>query len=457
MNGTPGPVRREARALVRLATPLAAAQLGDQLLGVVDTAVVGRVDALELAAVGLGNALYFAVVVLGVGLLLALDPLVSQARGAGEDGEARRLLWQGIWIAAGLSVPLAVVCLAACYLLAPLGLAPDTAARTTVYMASRLPGLPFVLAFVAVRSYLQASGITRPVVVGIVLANVVNLPMSWLLVLGDGGLERLALPAVGLPTLGAVGAGLTTSACSLLKLVVVALALLRVPTPEDPGRRRLRPALARRCLRLGWPFGVQLAIEVAVFGLVAFLMGRIDTEALAAHQTAMSLAALTFMVPVGIGTATSVRVGHAVGRGDPPGTRLAGLVGIVAGGAFMVATAALFLVAPRQLAALITDRPSVLDAAVPLILVAAVFQVSDGVQAVASGALRGAGDTRWPLVSNLLGHYLIGLPVGLYLAFPAGLGASGLWWGLSLGLTVVAAVLTTRFVVLTRRPVARFR
>lgn len=184
-------------------------------------------------------------------------------------------------------------------------------------------------------------------------------------------------------------------------------------------------------------------------------MGSIDTRALASHQVAITLASMTFMVPVGIGAATSVRVGRAVGRGDAAGTRLAGLLGIGVGAAFMSGAALAFLLAPELLARLITNQAPVIAAALPLVLVAAVFQLSDGVQAVAAGALRGAGDTRLPLVANLGGHYLIGLPLGIVCAFEWGLGAQGLWWGLSAGLTVVAAILTHRFVRLSSRPVAR--
>jgi multidrug resistance protein, MATE family len=184
-------------------------------------------------------------------------------------------------------------------------------------------------------------------------------------------------------------------------------------------------------------------------------MGNIGTRALAAHQVAITLASATFMIPVGIGAAASVRVGRAVGRADPPGTRLAGLVAIGTGCAFMVLAALAFLLAPRAIAGIITSELGVIDAVVPLLFVAAVFQLSDGVQAVAAGALRGAGDTRFALIANLCGHYLIGLPIGTLLAFRLGLGASGLWWGLSAGLTAVAIALTLRFVRLSSRPIQR--
>ena len=447
----------EAGALGRLAAPVVTAQLGDQLLGFVDTAVVGRVDAAELAAVGLGNALYFGIAVFGVGLLISLDPLVAQARGAGDRLEPRRLMWQGVWLSVAVGIPLGVLCIVACLALAPLGIEPASAAKTTAYMASRLPGIVPMLTFVGLRCYLQASNITRPLVVAIAVANLVNLPLSWLLVMGDPGLARLGLPALGVPTLGAVGAGYTTSVCSFLKLAIVAWAVQRHVAPPDDARRRIRRDLLRRTLRLGGPLGVQLTLEVFVFGIMAFFMARISTETLAAHQVAMNLAALTFMVPLGVGVAPPHPRGPPVRPGPAPGPPPPGLVGIGAGGLFMCAMAALLLLFPATFAALVTDRPEVQAAAVPLLLIAAVFQVSDGVQIVAAGALRGAGDTRWPLGGNIVGHYVVGLPLGLTLAFVADWGASGLWWGLFTGLTLVAVALTARFVALTRRPVERFR
>jgi MATE family multidrug resistance protein len=219
--------------------------------------------------------------------------------------------------------------------------------------------------------------------------------------------------------------------------------------------RRFEPAVVRNAFRLGAPIGLQMLAEVGVFTIASIVMGRIGRTSLAAHQVALQLAGTTFMVPLGIGSAASVRVGQAIGRGDVPGTRRAGLVAIGTGAAFMLLCALLFVVAGEPLVRAFAKDAPVVRAAVPLVAIAAFFQLSDGVQAVASGALRGAGDTRWPLVSNLVGHYAIGLPTSLALAFGLGWGAQGLWWGLSAGLTGVAVALLARFVVLTRRPVAR--
>ncbi|MCZ7685465.1 MAG: MATE family efflux transporter [Sandaracinaceae bacterium] len=210
-----------------------------------------------------------------------------------------------------------------------------------------------------------------------------------------------------------------------------------------------------RTLALGTPIGLTLFAEVASFAIVAVLMGNLGTRALSSHNVAIMLISTTFQLALALGAAGAVRVGHAVGREDVAGARRAGFTAIGAGALGMMAGAVAFLAAPRLLARILTDEPAVIEAAVPLLAVAAAFQISDGVQAVAAGALRGAGDTLVPLLANLAGHYAIGIPVGAALAFGAGWGAVGLWWGLSAGLTAVALLLFVRFALLSRRPIRR--
>lgn len=440
-------VARELRALARLAAPLAAANLGQVLIGAVDTAVVGRLGETELGAAGLGNSFYFVVTVVGMGVMLGLDPLVSQAVGASEPREARRLLWQGVWLALVAGLPMCAIIVGLGTLLEKIGIAPATAVATRSYVYARLPGLVPFLVFVACRSYLQALGTTRPVVISVVVANIVNVPASWGLVFGFAPLH--------VPALGIAGAAWASSACILVQMGVLVLAVRRESAEIGGAAWQPHRASMAKALRIGLPIGLTLVAEFGVFSLVNVLMGNIDARALAGHQVAITFASATFMVPVGIGAAASVRVGHAIGRSDQAGTRLAGIVGLGAGAAFMTLSALAFVTFPRELAAVITDKPDVIAAAVPLLLVAAVFQLSDGAQAVAAGALRGAGDTRFPLVANLVGHYLVGLPIGVLLAFGLGLGAKGLWWGLSAGLTGVALALVWRFLRVSSALVAR--
>jgi len=251
-------------------------------------------------------------------------------------------------------------------------------------------------------------------------------------------------------------------------LLIAALAMRRIPVPPPepvaaPGEaldtrplRAYRPDLARAVFWLGGPIALQLLAEVGVFAIAGVLAGRLGEEAAAAHQVAIVLASTTFTVTLGIGAATAVRVGKAVGaEAGPAAVRRAGFAGLLAGWSFMACAALLFFVLPGVLSGWLTDDVAAAQAAVPLVLVAALFQISDGTQCVAAGALRGAGDTQASLAANVIGHYAIGLPLSLILAFRLGFGVKGLWWGLSAGLTAVAVALVWRFVAISRARIQR--
>lgn len=448
-------MRGELHALLILASPLLVTNLGTMLLGIVDTAVVGRLGETALAAVGLGNALFFTVSVLGWGWMLALDPLIAQAFGAGETGRTRHLYWQGLWIALLGTIPLSLAVVGIGGLLERMGIDPETAAQTRAYLWGRLPGLLPFLALAASRAFLQAHAITRPLVVGVVVANVLNLPVTWLLVYGDAGVTELGVPALGVPALGTAGAGIASALSTLVQLLIAFAALRAIWGKGHAGLHLPARRLITHVLRLGTPIGLTLLAEVGSFSLVTVLMGNISDRALAAHNVTLTLVSTTFQIALALGAAGSVRVGHAIGRADAEGTRRAGLVAIVSGAAVMVVGSVTFLAIPRLLARILTDEVGVIEASVPLFAVAAAFQLSDGVQAVAAGVLRGAGDTRIPLLANLAGHYAIGIPIGASLAFVAGWGAVGLWWGLSAGLTAVAILLSARFWVLSRGAIVR--
>ncbi|WP_373045783.1 MATE family efflux transporter [Vulgatibacter sp.] len=444
----------ELRQLLRLAAPLAAAHAGNQLMGLVDTAIVGRLGAVELGAVGLANSLFFPLTVLGMGAMMGLDPLVSQALGAGDAVRARKLLWQGVWMAVLVGLVLSVPIGLAPSLLVPFGIEPAVAAKASSYLYVRLIGLVPALLFVGVRSYLQSIGSTRPMLIAVVAANIFNVAATLFLVYGGGSLPAWAGPLRHFPALGVEGAALATTLCTLLQVGIVAAAVRAAAVPGfERGDRRFDPIEFRRGLKVGAPIGLQLGAEVGVFALVGLLVGKLGTHELAAHQISLTLASFTFTVAMGVGAAASVRVGRAIGAGDTPAARLAGIVGLAGGGGMMTLGALLFVLIPAPLAALLTDEPEVIGMAVPLLLVAAVFQISDGLQAVGAGVLRGAGDTRFPFVANVVGHYAVGLPVGIALGMWFGFGVGGLWWGLCTGLTAVASTLTVRFLRLSSRPI----
>ncbi|HCF60571.1 MAG TPA: MATE family efflux transporter [Myxococcales bacterium] len=446
------PYRRELVELARLAGPLAAVQLGNQLMGFVDTAIVGRLGAVELGAVGLANAVFFAFAVFGMGLMMGLDPLVAQALGAGDRVRARTLLWQAVWLALLIGGLLMLPLLAMGPVFELAGIDAQTAARARGYLVVRAPGLIPPLLFTGARSYLQALGRTRSLVIGVVAANLINLGATLLLVFGGAGLPAWAGPLRAVPALGVVGAAAASTLCVLVQLAAVLPALRRLVVPGFETRRR-RPARVElgRALRVGGPIGLQMLAEVGAFTLIAFLAGRLGSGSLAAHQVALTLAGFSFTVALGVSAAGSVRVGQAIGAGDTAGTRRAGLTAFAAGGGFMACSALVFFLFPETLAAVMSDRPEVLAAATPLVIVAAFFQISDGLQAVGSGVLRGAGDTRFAFVTNLLGHYVVGLPIAIGLGIFAGKGITGLWWGLCAGLTAVGVTLLVRFARLSKR------
>jgi MATE family, multidrug efflux pump len=430
------PTRADIGALLTLAAPLVLIQVGTMLMGAVDTVMVGRVSPDALGAVALGNVYFSTFAMFGMGVLLALDPIVAQALGAGDELAVRRGLQRGLLLAWLLTIPVVLVLLTVRPVLElvrqPASIIPATAA----YVYRVLPSVPAFLLFVVLRQTLQAHRRLRPIVLAIVAANLLNAALNYLWIFGKGGF----------PALGVLGsAWATTTSRWFLAVLSLALGwreLRRYLNELAPNVFDLRPL--RRMLRLGAPIGGQMVLEGGVFGTVALLMGWLGVVQVAAHQIAINIAALTFMVPLGVSSAATVIVGHAVGRNDAGGVHRSTLTGLGVGAGFMALMAVLLIGAPRFLAGLYTDDVAVLMLAATLLPIAGVFQVFDGLQVVAIGLLRGLGDTRVPVVANVVGFWCIGLPISLWLGFGLGFGAAGLWWGFVAGLAIVAAFLITR-------------
>lgn len=410
------------RSLVRLSLPLVAVNLAHMTMGLVDTALAGRLGALEQAAAGLGNMLFFAGAIFGIGVTMGIDPIASQAFGAGRPDEARRAMWQGIYLGVLATLPIAALIVALGFALEPLGVEARLAEEARGYAHARLPGLVAVFAFVAARVYLQAENRTRPLLWIALAANVAN-AIADLALMRAFGVRGIAWASTG--------------------VVFVELALLAPMLGS--GWARPDGAMLRRAVRLGLPIGGMNVVDVALFSVVGVLMARFGAAATASHQVAMTLASLTFMVPLGISAATSVLVGRAIGAGDAAEARRHGLAGISLGGGFMLAMACVLWALPELLADLMTADPEVAALAATLLRIAAAFQLFDGVQICAAGALRGAGQTRWPFVAGMAAYWGVALPVSLALAFGAGLGPAGLWAGLTVGLAVAAVALTARW------------
>lgn len=441
------PQRSDLSAMLRLAVPVVVAQVGMMLLGVVDTMVVGRVSADALAAVAIGNLAIMVVSGFVYGLLIALDPLVAQALGAGDEAAARRSVQRGLVLATCVTVPATAVLLPLEPLL-HLARQPEGVVPIAVgYTYRCLPGLLPFYAFVVLRHTLQALERVRPIVVAVALANVLNLALDLVLVFGW----------LGFPAMGAFGSAWATSICrAALLLGLARLAWKDLgPLIFPIGREVFRFRPLWNTVRLGTPIGIQLQLELGAFGVIALLMGTLGTVAMAAHQVAINLASLTFMVPLGISSAASVRVGHGIGRRDGAGARRAAAAAVLCGVGFMVVTAALFIGFPVALASLYTPDLEVVALAAALIPIAGVFQVFDGLQVVSSGILRGIGDTRVPMAISVLGFWLLGIPISVALGFPLGLGPRGLWWGLVAALAVLATLLLLRVASRLSKPVDR--
>jgi multidrug resistance protein, MATE family len=435
----------ELRELFVLGGPIALSFVGTQLLGFVDIAMVGRLDATSLAAVGIGNAIFFTLSIVGMGLVLGMDPLVSQAHGAGEPDRARAVLWQAVRLALFASVPCMVLVVLGGAFTHRFGIDPAIARLVFHFILGRLPNLVTFLLFAAGRVYLQALGRTRAVVWAAVWSNVANLVFNTIFIFGDDGLARVGLPRVGLPALGVLGSGMASSLASIAAVVVVFRDIVRRGGWPTAAERRADPATMRSITRIGWPIAMHLLAEVGAFSVAGIFAGWLGPGPAAGHQVALGLASMSFVTALGLSNATSVRVGRAIGRGDPAGARRAGIVGICTAMVVMAIAAVVFAIAPWACARILTDEPDILAAAVPLIRIAAVFQLADAAQVAVAGALRGAGDTRSAQIANMLGYYLLGLPLALVLGFVFDLGAVGIWWGLTAALFAVAFALVIRF------------
>ncbi|MCC7410818.1 MAG: MATE family efflux transporter [Gammaproteobacteria bacterium] len=437
-------LRVETAALVRLAWPLIANNLFTMSMQVADTVMAGRLGAADLAAVALGGAIWTPIVLLGIGTLTALSASSAQLTGAGRIEAIGSTARQGLWLAAVLGIALTLVLLCAGSFVALLGLDPATAALTRGYLDAIACGTVGTLFYQVLRFTSEGFGRTLPIMAIGALALCANVLGNWLLMYGK----------LGLPALGAVGCGWASAITMWLMAFAMAVWFW-----FDGAYRRIglfaafeRPRLAAiaEIARVGAPAGVSIFLEVALFASAALLMGWMGTHVVAAHQIAVNYAGLMFMVPLGLAFATTVRVGQAAGRADPAGVRRAGAVGIGLAVGFMTVSGMFMLVLRERIVALYTDDAQVTAIAIELVLVAAAFQIFDGAQAGAAGALRGLKDTRVPMLITLIAYWGTGFPVAWWLGVHLGLGPQAIWVGLVAGLAVAAVLLGLRFARVSR-------
>jgi MATE family multidrug resistance protein len=431
----------EVRATVAVAGPLAAANLAQMAMGFTNTVIVGSLGSAALAAAGLGASLYFTVALVCSGILTAVAPLAAHAIGAGDNRRAGRVAGAGLVLAALLAVPVVAALLAANRLLVALGYEPALAAEIGRFLGAIAWAAPGFLGFAVLRSFLVAASHSRTVMIALILCIPMNAGLNWILVFGH----------LGAPALGIAGSGCATAVIQWLMFTGLGSYALAAPSLA---KYRMRPLLRGwdeigRILRLGLPIGGILGLEIGVFATTGIVMGLLGADALGAHQLVMNCISVVFMVPLGIAQAATVRVAVALGSGMPEAARRAGFVALALGVGYMAIMAAVLVVAPRAIASVYVDidapaNRGLVGIALYLLLIAALFQIFDGVQAIAAGALRGYRDTTVPLLLAIIGYWGIGFAGGWLLAFPAGYGPIGLWSGLAVGLAAVAVMLTVR-------------
>jgi len=443
-------LRRELPPTVRLALPLVLAELGWMSMAIVDTVMVGHLpdSATAIGAVSLGSNIFIVLALFGGGLLMGLDTLVSQAFGAGQREDCHRSLINSIYLSIALTPILTAPVWLLPKLLRGMHIDPAILALAIPYTKALAVGLFPLLLYFAVRRCLQAMNMVRIVAFALITANIVNAVGNWVLIYGKWGA----------PAMGAVGSGWSTALARLYMAAVLIIYLLwydarhrtdLLKTPVDIDLPRIR-----RLLTLGYPAALQFTLESGVFALVTALIARLGPVPLASHQIALNTVAFTYMVPLGISSAAAVRVGQAIGRKDPRAAGDAGNTAIFLGAAFMTCASAALLIFPHPIARMYTPATDVIRATTFLLAAGAAFQLFDGIQTVATGALRGAGDTRTPMLCHLIAYWIIGLPLGSWLCFTLNWGAFGLWAGLSLALILIGVVLLITWRRMTRRLVS---
>jgi multidrug resistance protein, MATE family len=436
--------RSELAALLLLAIPVVLSELGWMAMSIVDTIMVGRLSPAAIGAVGISSAIFYTPALFGIGLLLGLDTLVAQAFGRGDFDDCHRALAQGVYLAIAYT-PIAMLMVGFAPHLFPLLGITETVrapAREYIYLLN-LSALPLLI-YVAFRRYLQGVGKVRPVTFALISANLVNWFGNWALIYGK----------LGLPAMGVRGSALST--CVARVYMAAVLVWWAWKHERDRGHPLfahwpgIRPAQFRRLLVLGWPAASQLLFEVGAFSLATLMAGRLSPGILAAHQIVLNCASLTYMVPLGVSAAAAISVGHAVGAGNRALARRNGSMAIAIGAVFMALAAAAFLTIPQTLIHVYTHDRQTVAVGTRLLAVAAVFQIFDAIQGVGTGALRGLGKTRGPMVINLIAYGVIGLPIGYTLCFKTPLGIYGLWSGLTLALIFAAALVLSMWLKQSR-------
>ena len=439
----------ELRALVALSAPLVAAQISQSAMGFIDTVMAGRVSSLDLAAVAMGSSIWFPLFLFLLGVLMAVTPSVAQLHGADKQEQIGGHVRQALLLGLALSLPIMIFLRHASSLLQLMDVDPMAIPLTLAYLEGVSWGLPAIAGYFVLRHFSEGLGCTRPSMVIGLAGLAVNGIANYLLIYGK----------LGLPKLGGAGCGWAT-AITMWFMLLCMIATVKRGNVYRPAAlfaawpRPKRSELAK-ILRLGMPIGCSLFIEASIFAVIALLVGSLGADIVAAHQICLNFSSLVFMVPMSISSAITVRVGWAVGRHDLEQARLAGYIGIGLTIAIALVSSTLSYLFPQAIAALYTDHAELANMAAALLLLAALFQVSDAIQVSTAGALRGYKDTRVPMLMQIVAYWVIGLPLGYSLALTSfwrpPMGAAGFWIGLIAGLTVAAVLLSLRLKAVSSR------
>jgi MATE family, multidrug efflux pump len=429
---------------LRLAGPVVLAEIGWMSMGLVDTLMVGRLGPAAIGATGMGSGVFTAIVIFGMGLMLGLDALVSRSAGAGRLDECVHWLHQGVVLALCVAPFVMLVTWGAFATIDAWGLNEQIRALAGPYLQVIALSAPPLLLYAAFRRYLQGIHVVRPIMFALLSANLVNAGANAILIYGR----------LGAPALGVTGSAWATCIARVYMAAFLYVAIRREHRRQGAARPHVPfafdPVRLRRLLALGAPAASQITLEVGVFALATALAAKLDPVSSASHQIALNIVSVVFMVPLGLASAGAVRVGHAVGARDIHRARRAGWTALVLGGVVMTALGLVLFLFPVPMLGVFTTDARVVRIGTTLLAIAAAFQLFDGTQAVATGVLRGLGDTRTPMVMNVIGHWVLGLPVGYALCFSFGWGVAGLWIGLSIGLVFCAIVLMLAWIRRTR-------
>jgi MATE family multidrug resistance protein len=430
------PGKLHLSSLYKYSIPIVTVQLGISLMGTADAIMVGRLSATDLAAVALGHLYFMLMSSFGTGTLLALDTVISQAVGSGDERNVSLGIQRGLLITLPLSLITGILLLPAENLFSLLRQPAEAIPLASGYALASIAGILPLYVFLILRQSLQCLGLFLPIVLAVIVGNTANIFLNWIFVFGH----------LGFPEMGAIGAGWATAIGRWLMVLFILKSgwpSLKIHLNTLEMGLFSRTAMLK-ILRIGCPIGIQTTLEYGIFAVIGLIVGLFGTVAMASHQIAISLASSTFMIAVGIAQATTVLVGRAVGSGDRPLAEKSAGAGLLYVSVVMAVTGITFFFFPRFLAGLYTQDVAVISFAIKLIPSAGLCQIFDGLQAVASGILRGIGDTLIPMVINLVGFWLIGLPVSIYLGFWGEMDAVGLWLGMVVALGIVCVFLIAR-------------